>query len=74
MTNTTRPESGGDIAQPQSDLSQVLAHGPALSTAYGPIWGGVLMLAAIMKVSRGPVGIAAAVTIVFTAIYNFWIK
>jgi hypothetical protein len=74
MANTKLPERVGDIAPRQSDLSQILAHGPALSTAYGPIWGGMLMLAAIMKVSRGPVGIAAAVMIVFTAIYNFWIK
>lgn len=35
---------------------------------------GVLMLAAIMKVSWRRVGIAAAVSIVFTAIYDFWVK
>src|ERR1041384_6028643 len=39
---------------PESDLSQVIAHGPALSTAYGRYLGALLMLFAIAKARRGP--------------------
>ena len=74
MAKTKLPERVDDIARPESDLSQVLAHGPALSTAYGKMWGGLLMLAAIMKVSRGPLGIIAAISVVATVAYRFWAK
>jgi hypothetical protein len=40
-------------AEPPSNLSQVLSHGPAYRQAYGPLLGAVLMLVAINKTSRG---------------------
>jgi hypothetical protein len=55
-------------------LRQVLADGPAYSTHYGKLWGGLIMLVAITKVRRGPVGIMAGITFVGAVIYNFWLK
>lgn len=49
----------------QSDLSQVLAHGPAMSQAFGPFLGGFLLFTAILKSRRGAIGIGAAVTAAF---------
>jgi hypothetical protein len=63
MTGRNTPERANDDARSASDLSQVLSHGPALSFAYGRLWGGLLMLAAILKASRGPLGFVAAVTL-----------
>lgn len=66
-----------DVAQrrasrppPESDLSQVLAHGPAYREAYGRFWGGIIMLFAISKTRRGALGIAAAVGAVGSLIYK----
>jgi hypothetical protein len=66
------PSQVNDVVRPESDLSQVLSHGPAMSTAYGKTWGGLIMLAAIMKASRGPVGIATAITLICTVAYKLW--
>jgi hypothetical protein len=58
---------------PESDLSQVMAHGPALSAAYGRFWGTVLMLVAITKARRGPLGFGAAASLVLAIFYHtFW--
>jgi hypothetical protein len=60
-------------APPESDLSQVLSHGPAYREAYGAMLGAVLMLVAISKTRRGSAGIATAATVVMTLAYNlFW--
>lgn len=72
MTSRKTPVRVKDSARPESDLSQVLAHGPALSAAYGRIGGGFLMLAAILKASKGPLGVATAFTVVITVIYKLW--
>jgi hypothetical protein len=57
----------------QSDLSQVMAHGPALSQAFGPRLGALLMIFAIVKARRGPLGVIAVVMTVATAVYHvFW--
>jgi hypothetical protein len=51
----------------------VLAHGPAYCQAYGKPLGALLMLVAITKTSRGPIGIATAVSVTMTIFYNvFW--
>ena len=73
MTSRKAPERVNDGARPESDLSQVLAHGPALSAAYGRVIGGLLMLVAVIKTSRGSLGVAAIATVVFTAAYKFWL-
>lgn len=72
MTGRQTPERVSDDARSESDLSQVLAHGPALSFAYGRMWGGLLMLAAILRASRGPLGLAAAVTVAGGILWRFW--
>ena len=72
MTSWKTPEGVNDEARSKSDLSQVLAHGPALSSAYGRAWGGLLMLAAILKASRGPLGFAAAVTVAGGILCRIW--
>ncbi len=51
----------------ESDLSQVMAHGPALYAAYGRFWGAVIMMLA-NTARRGPLGITAAVGIGATAL------
>lgn len=72
MTGMQTPERVNDDARLESDLSQVLAHGPALSSAYGRAWGGLLMLAAILKANRGPLGLAAAVTVAGGILWRVW--
>jgi hypothetical protein len=58
----------------ETDLSQVMAHGPALSQAYGPRLGALLLLFAIAKARTGPLGITAAIGIVGTALYHLLLK
>jgi hypothetical protein len=58
---------------PESDLSQLMAHGPALCQAYGRFWGAIIMMFAIAKARRGPLGIATVVTVMAGVVYNvFW--
>jgi hypothetical protein len=59
---------------PQSDLSQALAHGPALSQAYGPRIGALLLLVAIIKARSGPIGIAAGASFAAYALYQVFLK
>jgi hypothetical protein len=73
MATKKTPARVSDGARPESDLSQVLAHGPALSSAYGRGWGGLLMLVAIMKATRGRLGLAAIVIVMMSAAYQFWL-
>jgi hypothetical protein len=73
MTGMQTPGRVNDDARRESDLSQVLAHGPALSFAYGRIWGGLLMLAAILKANRGPLGFAAAATVAGGILFRLWL-
>ncbi len=57
----------------ESDLSQVMAHGPALCAAYGPRLGAFIMVLAIAKSRRGSLGIMTAVCVLGTTIYQmFW--
>jgi hypothetical protein len=72
MATETTPSRVNGSARPESDLSQVLSHGPALRRAYGRAGGGLLLLVAILKASRGPLGLAAIMTVAFTAAYKFW--
>ena len=72
MISGKTPERVNDDARPESDLSQVLAHGPALSFASGRAWGGLLILVAILKASRGPLGFAAAVTVAGGVLCRIW--
>lgn len=61
----------------QSDLSQVLAHGPAMSHSFGRLLGGFLLFVAIIKVNRGAIGIGAAVMAVIaiaTYVYRHFIQ
>jgi hypothetical protein len=58
----------------ESDLSQILAHGPAYREAYGRPLGALLLTFAISKTRRGSIGIAAAATFVMTVFYNVFLK
>lgn len=51
-----------------------MAHGPALCAAYGRFWGAVLMMFAIAKSRRGPVGIATVVTLIAGVAYHAILK
>lgn len=55
---------------PESDLSQVMAHGPALCAAYGPRLGAMIMVLAIAKSRRGSLGIMTAIGIFGTTLYH----
>lgn len=58
---------------PESDLSQVIAHGPALCNSYGRFLGAILMMFAIAKARRGPLGYVALAGVALTVIYRaFW--
>lgn len=57
----------------QSDLSQVMAHGPAYREAYGRLLGAILMLFAMAKTRRGPLGIATLAG-ALAAIYQIYLK
>ena len=70
MAKDKTPGRANDVTRPEFDLSQVLAHGPALSSAYGRGWGGFLMLAAICKASRRPLGIATILTLAGFILYK----
>jgi hypothetical protein len=75
MTETTdTPKPANGSLRPESELSQVLAHGPAYSQSYGRGLGAFIMMLAIMKASRGPLGFAAAITLVCSIAYKIWIK
>ena len=58
----------------ESDLSQILAHGPAYCAAFGRPIGALLMFFAIAKARRGIVGITAAVSVAGTFFYNMFLK
>ncbi len=58
----------------ESDLSQVMAHGPALCAAYGRFLGAALMMFAIAKTRRGSFGLTAIVGLAGTIIYNAYLK
>jgi hypothetical protein len=74
MANSKIRDRVNDDARSESDLSQVLAHGPALSAAYGRYMGAAIMMAAIMKASRGPLGIIAAISVIATVAYRYWAR
>lgn len=59
-------------ASAQSDLSQVMAHGPAYREAYGRLLGAILMLFAIAKTRRGPLGIATLAGVIATFYHIYW--
>jgi hypothetical protein len=48
-----------------------MAHGPALCQAYGRFWGAVLMIIAITKARRGPLGYATIITVLGGAAYHW---
>ena len=52
---------------PESDISQVLAHGPALCASYGRFIGGLLILVALAKARPGTLGLAFVITAASTA-------
>ena len=58
----------------ESDLSQVMAHGPAYRAAFGPFVGALLIMFAITKARRGPLGIATAVSVVGGLVYHAFLK
>jgi hypothetical protein len=57
---------------PESDLSQVLAHGPAYREAYGKYLGAFLMLVAISRRRRGAAGITAGLVMITFFIYKLY--
>jgi hypothetical protein len=58
----------------ECDLSQVMAHAPALSQALGPGRATLVLLFGLAKTKRGSFGIAAIVTAMGTGIYNLLLK
>jgi len=58
----------------ESDLSQVLAQGPAFCEAYGPRLGALIMILAISKTRRGYFGITAGVSILGSILYHLLLK
>jgi len=56
------------------DLSQVMAHAPALSQALGPGRATLVLLFGLAKTKRGSFGIAAAVTAMGSIVYNVFLK
>jgi hypothetical protein len=54
----------------ESDLSQILAHGPAFCAAFGRPIGALLMFFAIAKARRGIMGVATAISLAGTFFYN----
>ncbi|MET4361277.1 hypothetical protein ABIB06_001853 [Bradyrhizobium sp. LB8.2] len=55
----------------ESDLSQVMAHGPALSQAFGPRLGALVLMFGLAKTRYGSFGIATIITAVGGIVYNF---
>lgn len=58
----------------ESDLSQLMAHGPALCQAYGRFWATVIMLFAIAKARKGSLGVISLITLVAGVGYNAFLK
>ena len=57
----------------ESDLSQVMAHGPAYRAAFGPFLGALLIMFAIAKARRGPLGFVTLAGVIGTFCYHaFW--
>jgi hypothetical protein len=59
---------------PESDLSQLIAHGPALRDAHGRYIGAAIMVFALAKARRGPVGIATAFTVISGIAYHLLMR
>lgn len=74
MAENRSPSRVNDSARPEADLSQVLRHGPAMSIAYGKALGSMILLAAIMKANRGPMGMAASIALTCTVAYRLLSK
>jgi hypothetical protein len=58
----------------ESDLSQILSHGPAVCAAFGRPLGAFIIYLAINKARRGFVGITTAVSIAGTVLYNYFLR
>jgi hypothetical protein len=58
----------------ESDLSQVMAHAPALSQAFGPRMGAIVLIFGLSRTRYGSFGIAAIVTAMGSIAYNFLLK
>jgi hypothetical protein len=74
MANSKTPLLMDHIALSECDLSQVLAHGSCAEPGLREGLGGLLMLVAIMKANRGPIGIAAAVTLICAVAHKLWFR
>lgn len=68
MSLVDKPKSKQLTAE--SDLSQILAHGPAFREAYGPYIGAIIMLFTVNKARRGAAGLAALGSIALTILYH----
>jgi hypothetical protein len=55
----------------ECELSQVMAHAPALSQALGPRWAVLVLVFGLAKTRYGSFGIATIVTAMGTVAYNF---
>jgi hypothetical protein len=73
MAKDKTPVRVTDDARPESELSQVLAHAATVGATYGRGWGGLILLVAIIKATRGPLGLAALATVLVTAVYKWWL-
>jgi hypothetical protein len=73
MATKATPSRVKDDARPESELSQVLAHAATIGAIYGRGWGGLILLVAIIKATRGPLGLAALATVLVTALYKWWL-
>jgi hypothetical protein len=77
QSNVWKSTNTDYVAKPppvECDLSQVMAHAPALSQALGPGRATLVLLFRLAKTRRGSVGIMAALGIVGTFLYNSYLK
>jgi hypothetical protein len=74
MAENRSPSRVNASAWQEADLSQILRHGPAMRIAYGKALGSLIMLAAIMKANRGPMGMAAGIALTCTVAYRLLSK
>jgi hypothetical protein len=70
MTVKVPNKAGGEL-RPESPLHEVLTHGPALSASYGRLLGGLLLLVALNKASKGSLGFVALASLVISLSYRF---
>jgi hypothetical protein len=68
------PKKPPRVPPAESDLSQILSHGPAVCAAFGRPLGAFIIYLALNKARRGFIGVTTAVSIAGTFFYNYFLK